>query len=381
MTAFAAAVLALAAVQDASKKFDDFEGEIAGWAAIKVDDGSGPGADEESKLAVNRDGQHVKAGRGSLSYGYEISPTTVRVLTLQRPLDFTGMKSLRLWLKGTSATAFLISLNETGGAAYQATVYAPAGAWQEVVLNLDELTLDDPAKDANGKLDLDGIESFSIMDLGCFLVRFLGDVKGPRVLWLDDVGLSSEAAPRTTGVSKVAGAPVHLVDTFETPVVRWMPVSIEFADTPRFSIFEVPVATDAGAPPDGGKRSFKASYTRRAAKVNTFIRNLEKVDLKKATALELSLMTSRDGAYVVTIQEKDDSRYQKIVELKAGDGWKKLSHAFADFTKADDSQDENGKLDADQIKEIAVADFTTLAGGGEGENILRIDEARFKLSE
>ena len=366
-------------------KIDDFEGELSAWTAVKIEDGAGFGADGDSKVAINRDAQHVKSGRGSLVYAYELSPTAVRLLSIQRPKDFTGMKSLRFWVKCTSATAILIGLNETGGGNYQATVYCPAGAWQEVVLNLDEFVPDDPAKDRNGKLDLDEIESFTLMDLGSFLVRMLADVKGPRLMWLDDVEFSSAAAPQTTGPAKSAkGAPVHLVDTFESPAIRWVPVSFEIAETPRINLFDAAVAVDADASPGGGRQSLKMTYTRKAAKIQGLLRNLEKVDVKKATGLELALKTSQDGTFMVSVQEKDGSRYQKMVELKAADGWKKFSWAFKDLALADDSQDENGKLDADQIKEISLADITPVLPGCAGigaEAVLRVDEVRFTLGD
>ena len=362
---------------------DDFESELSGWTAIKIEDGAGFSADGDARVALTRDAQHVKAGRGALSYAYEVSPGAMRALTIQRPKDFTGMKSLHFWVKCTSATALLVSLNETGGASYQATVYCPMGTWQEVALNLDEFVPDDPSKDKNGRLDLDEIESFHLIDLGCFLVRMLPDIKGPRLLWLDDVTFSSQPVPQTTGVTKSdKGAPIHLVDSFESPVIRWAPASFELGETPRVNLFDAPLAVDADAAPGGGKQSLRMTYTRQAAKIQGLMRNLEKVDLKKATGLEIPLRTSHDGTFMVSIQEKDGSRYQQMVELKAADGWKKLSLAFTALKLADDSQDENGKLDADQIKEISLADLTpALPGAVLGvENVLRVDEVRFMLN-
>jgi hypothetical protein len=385
LAAMALLTLSLAArAQDGPKivKVDDFESELAGWTAVKIEDGAGFGADADSKLAITRDAQHVKSGKGALVYSYELSPATIRLLSLQRPKDFTGMKSMRFWVKCTSATAILVGLNQAGGANYQASLYCPAGAWQEVVLNVDEFAPEDPAKGGAGKLDLDAIESITVMDLGNFLVRMLPDVKGPRLMWLDEVLFSSQAAPQSTGVAK--SGKVHLVDTFESPSIRWIPVGFEIAETPRITLFEAPVAIDADACPDGGKQSLRMTYTRQAAKIQGLLRNLEKVDLKKATALELSLKTTHDGTFMISVQEKDGSRYQKLVELKAADGWKKLTLPFTSLELAQDSQDENGKLDADQIKEISLADITSVLPGGAGigvENVLRLDEVRFLLGE
>jgi hypothetical protein len=380
-------LLASAAAQDGARtvSLDDFEGDPAGWTAVKIDDSAGFGPDGDSKVAVTRDPQHVKAGRGALVYAYDLAPAAIRVLSIQRPKDFTGMKSLRFWVKCTSATALLAGLNETGGASYQAAAYCPAGAWQEVVLNLDEFALDDPAKDANGKLDLDEIESFHVMDLGSFLVRMIADLQGPRILWLDEVLFSAKAAPQTTGVTKSPkGAPIHLVDSFESPVIRWSPASFVVAETPRIEIFDAPLSTVAEAAPGGGRHSLRIAYTRQAARIQGLLRNLEKTDLRKATGIELSLKTRRDGTFLVSVQEKDGSRYQQMLELKSADGWKQVSAAFTALAKADDSQDENDRLDADQIKEISLADLTPLLNGGAGagvENVLLVDEVRFTLGE
>lgn len=373
------AALVVLLAQDGAKTvtLDDFEGELSGWTAVKIEDAAGFGPDGESKVAVTRDAQHVKVGKGALVWSYDVSPAAIRVLSIQRPKDFGGMKSIRFWLKCTSATAVLVGLNETGGASYQASAYCPAGAWQEVVLNLDEFVADEPGKDRNGKLDLDEIESFHLIDLGSFLVRMLPDVKGPRILWLDDVVFSPAAAPQTIGIAKgPKGGPVYLVDTFETPAIRWVPVAFEVAETPRITLFEALLAVQEG--------SLRMTYPRRAATLQGILRNLEKVDLKKATGLELSLKTSHDGTFMVSVQEKDGSRYQAMVELKASDGWKRLSWAFTDLKKADDSQDENDKLDADQIKELSIADLTPLLPGGAGvgvENVLRVDDVRFVLTD
>src|ERR1043166_342621 len=193
----AVVLIAAAPRQDGAKKLDDFEGELAGWSAIKMVENVGVSPDESAKVAITRDAQHVKQGRGALSYTYEVTNDAFRALTIQRPKDFTGMASLHFWVKCTSATALMVGLNETGGASFQAAVYCNQGAWQEVVLNLDELTLDDRNKKPGGKLELDEVESFYLADLGNFLVRMLPDVKGTRILWLDDVSFSPKPAPQS----------------------------------------------------------------------------------------------------------------------------------------------------------------------------------------
>ncbi len=376
------AATTLQARQDPEKRMviADFEGELGEWTAMKMGD-AGVGPDSDSKLAITREADRVKAGKGALSYTYDITPKTVRVLALQKPMDLTGMKSLRLWVKCSQATAVVIGLTEAAGASYQAVAHCPAGAWQEVALNLSELTLDEPAKDANGKLDLDQIGSITIFDIGGFLALFLPELKGTRTMTLDDVTFSSAPVALTTGATQVTKiVPVHLVDNFESPVIRWLPIAVDFAEGPKFSLFEAGVAVDKDVPEGGGKQSLKFSHPRKGKKIHGILRNLEKVDLGKAVSIDLSVKASHDGSYFVAIEEKGGARYNKKIDLLLGD-WKTYTWKLGDFTLAEDSRDDNGKLDPDQIKQLTIADVTALMGGDEAEQVhLWVDNVVFTLS-
>ena len=373
-----ALALALAA-QDL--KIDDFEGELQGWTALRLEAGA-PAEDGESKIAIAREPANVKSGKGSLSFTHEISPGVVRVLVLQRELDLKGMKAVRLWIRSSAATAVVLSLTERNGAGWQCPFSVQAGGWQEVAVNLDEFTIDDPSKDDNGRLDPDQVASLHLFDFGGFLATILPELKGSRTLWLDDLAFSPKAVAATTGKMAVTRVvPVHLLDSFETPLIRWAPLSVQFGDAMKINLFDAPAAVDTTAPAGGGKQSLKFTYPRRPAKAHGIMRSTEKLELGKATALELWLRTSVDGTYIVNLEEKDGSRYDKTVELKAADGWTSLSFALTDFTLANDSPDENGKLDAAEIKQVLVADATSLLGGPEAPEVrLWLDEVRFLLA-
>jgi hypothetical protein len=377
MKVFAALALCLA-LQDA-RKIDDFEGELAGWTLLKLENG-GISEDTDSKISVDRAG--AKAGKGSLRYAHEVTPGTIRVLARQGEIDLTGMKSLRFWIKSSAATAVVASLTERGGAGYQAPFSLAAGVWQEVALGLDEFVADDPAKDDNGKLDLDQVASLHFFDFAGFLAVLVPDAKGPRTLWMDDLHFSPKPVTLNTGfTSATIVLPVHLLDNFESPVVRWAPLSVAFGDALKINLFDAPMAIDSLAPPGGGKQSLKFTYPRQAAKVHALLRGTEKLNLAKASSLELWLRTSHDGTYIVNMEEKDGSRYDKTIELKAADGWTSFKAALGDFVLAQDSQDENGKLDPAEIKQVLVADATSLLGGSTADEVrLWIDEVRFVLN-
>lgn len=370
-------------LQDAEKKMmiSDFEGDAAEWSGLTLSE-AGVNPDGDSKIAITREAASVKSGKGALSWSYEITPKTVRVLALQRPIDLTGMKSLRLWVKCSKATSVIVGLGDPSGASYQANAHCPAGAWQEIAVNLDELTVDEPAKDPNGKLDLDQVNSITVFDIGGFIAMFLPDMKGARTMMLDDIGFSSKPVATTTGAGQVTRVvPIHLVDNFESSVIRWIPISLDLSEGPKFALFDAPVAVDKDVPTGGGKQSLKFSYPRKGKKVHGVMRNLEKVDLGKATTLDLALKCSHDGTFFVAIEEKDGSRYNMKVDLLLGD-WKSFSWPLSGFTLADDSQDENGKLDPDQIKQITVVDATQLLGSNEADQVhLWIDQVLFVLSQ
>jgi len=374
---------ALHGLQDAEKKMSisDFEGDAAEWSGLALGEG-GVNPDGDSKIAITRDAASVKSGKGALSWSYEIAPKTIRVLALQRPLDLTGMKSLRLWVKCSHATSIIVGLGDPSGASYQANAHCPAGAWQEIAVNLDELTVDEPAKDPNGKLDLDQVVSMTILDIGGFVAMFLPDIKGARTMMIEAIGFSSKPVVATTGAAQITRVvPIHLVDNFESAVIRWIPISLDLSDTPKFALFDAPVAVDKDVPTGGGKQSLKFSYPRKGKKVHGVMRNLEKLDLSKATTLDLAMKCSHDGTFFVAVEEKDGSRYNMKVDLLLGD-WKSFSWPLSGFTLADDSQDDNGKLDPDQIKQITIADATQLLGSNEADQVhLWVDQVLFVLSQ
>ena len=78
-------------------------------------------------------------------------------------------------------------------------------------------------------------------------------------------------------------------------------------------------------------------------------------------------------------EDADGRDQRRHCTLAAADGWKKLTLPWSEFKLADDSRDENG-LDASELKQILVADATSLFAGAPGDDaVLRVDEVRFLL--
>lgn len=364
-------------------KVDDFESGLGGWTAIKAGEGIGFGVDEGAKLSIATEAQQPKVGKGALVYTYEVQPKILSALLLNRETDLTGMKSLRFWARTSSPTSLVVSITEKNGAAYMGSFYCDAGDWTEQVMNLDEFSLDDPAKETNDKLDLDQIASIAVFDMNTMLVNLIPELKGSRTLSLDEILFSAQGTAQTTGTGKnAAGKPAYLIDTFENRSIRWTPLSVDVNAGLKINAFDLPLRIDSDVPNGGGKASLQTSYTRMAGRLPVLMRDLEKVKLGAPTALSLSIKTGRDGNFLIGLEEKDGSRYQQTVELKAGDLWKDLRLTLNTFTLDNDSQDENGKLDASQIKQITIVDMSGLLGADlGGANTLYIDQISFDLSD
>ena len=358
-------------------KVDDFEGPLAGWGSLKLAEGELPGADAGATIEITADSNGVRSGQAGLFYAYEVQPRAFRLLALQRQWDLSGMRSLRLWVKPGVTTMLTVGVGERSGATYSAAVLCPGDAWQEVHVNLDELLPGDAPKDPNGKLDLDQVTSLQVSDAAHLLVNLQPELQGRRHLYLDDVTFEEQAAPVSQGGREVMGRPGYLVDSFENGLVRWSPFGLQFDAGLKLAFFDGAAVTEAAAPAGGGKRCLKWSYSRQQGRVTAVLRDVGALPLREAKTLHLWTRTEKDGTYLLALEEKDGSRYQTMVTLKAGDGWRELEYFLSNFALADESQDENGKLDPDQVKQVGVADLSALLGGAVGENVLRLDEVRF----
>ena len=73
--------------------------------------------------------------------------------------------------------------------------------------------------------------------------------------------------------------------------------------------------------------------------------------------------------------EADMSYYGTLVELKPAEGWRKFEFDLRNMKLSEDSRDENGRLDLDQIASLSVVDVGSFAGRL-GKNALLIDEFR-----
>lgn len=93
--------------------------------------------------------------------------------------------------------------------------------------------------------------------------------------------------------------------------------------------------------------------------------------------MEFAVRSELTTTLIVGLKERDGSQYNFLLPLAAGEGLVTQDLALADAKLSDDSQDENGKLDMDQVKEFTIADVAQLVGQSNGENRLWIDDIVF----
>jgi len=80
-----------------------------------------------------------------------------------------------------------------------------------------------------------------------------------------------------------------------------------------------------------------------------------------ARSIRLSLKTAEPTNLVYGVREADGSTYQSFCCVPGG-AWQQIALDLGELVLAQDSDDENGQLDVDQINEVQVGDLANLQG-------------------
>ena len=357
-------------------KAGNFDRGFVGWMAFKGENGKSFGIDTEVRLALTEKADHSRDGSAALLYTYEVRPQMMRGLVWQQPLDLSEMRSLHFWLKSSHATILSYGLTEPNQATYQTAFYVPEKTWQQVSLNLDELVLDN--RDDNRGLDLDQIQSMFLADASFFFINIDPTIKGRRSICLDDIRFSSAALPTTF----TRNFETYLLDNFETPLIRWMPMDLAVGPSGfQLHLFAGSLDTDSDTSSPTGDQSLKFTYLRQQGRMAVLLRDVQKLSLNSMEAVGFWMKTSVDGMFLISLQERDESRYQAEMRISAADGWKEFTFPVGSLELAPGSGDENNKLDTRQLKQITVADYTGIARQHlTAQNQLWIDDFRVVFS-
>lgn len=306
----------------------------------------------------------VHGGNAALQYDYTVTKGEASALLVSMPEGVpAGTKSVGLWLKCDVAAPLALMLQERDGARYVAGFTLPKGQWQEVRLGLGDFALsdmkDDPP-DANNRLDIDQVVGVGLVDLGQWLVqadnadllRMLHVVAGPRRLDVDDFELTSAPLPPAF---RVSGAELR-VEGFSRPQVSWMVLG------------DARAAAINGAPLAG--RGVRLTYSQAPGNVAAMFRMVPQRLLAGVESIAFTAACTKPTRLLVQLEERGGGKYNALVEVPGGSAAQKVSVRLADMAPDNESRDNNGRLDPDQVKSIAIIDPTGIVGGGDGENSL-----------
>lgn len=336
----------------------NFEDGLSGWETMdqqgNVSLAAGTGEVAEGSLALHLSFKRVATKAEMQQRGM---PGSI-VAQVQLPPEPTPT-CLEFAVRVKLLTPLVVSLSEDDGSRYQQVVTVMPGKWHRAKMYFSQFQLADDSSDENGRLDGSQINALAFIDASLFSVILGEEMKaapiriatmagGENEIWLDAIRLTDEPAPSENVVEDASSA------------------------LPRFLTLLGPKAQlsreDAGL---DGKPCWVLRYDMAAREVGGMMWGLPPGALTGTAGLRLVMQADRPLAYVLQVKEADGSEYNVLLQLEAG---KKLDQQFPwpDFTLGDDSTDENGRLDVDQIAAVMLADATGLLEGAAHQAEVRL---------
>jgi hypothetical protein len=322
------------------------------------------GVGSSARVAMETGTDNIKQGTGALRFNYNVLPGQINALICPiAPPSLGTLQSISFWVKVDHSAPLAFIFNEQNGGRFGAVFTVNSGEWQRVEIAASELVLqngkDDPA-DANGTLDLDRIDSAALVDFSQLfaqvaldpaspMIRILGIEMGARTLYLDDLVFSSKPFP-------IAPDSKTVIDAYNRPQASW------------FGVGGVSLKTVRGAEPE--VNALRVDYSQTAGKLNVFAKLLPAGLLGGKTGLAFSVSSKQRATLIVQLEEKSGGKYVSTWEVPGAETVTSRTFPFAEFHAADDSKDDNNRLDLESVKQVMVMDASGLLGTGAGENTL-----------
>ena len=307
------------------------------------------------------EGSSVRSEGGALAFDYTLAPKRLAILTLPAPLTLARARRLRFSIKSDHSTAMAVLLMEKkpGGGNYMAWFWAPANQWQAVELMSGDFTATDGPEDpvdADGRLDLDAVETIGILDLAQFFgtlkvtasvpVR-IADATGPHTFLLDHFDLLA-----------TEGAPPPRLSAFERGFLDWVsPGGMELK------------LNQQGNPL--GKPALEASYQHHDGELDVLVRRQAGASpANPPKRLVFDIACEREATLMLSLEMKKSGggqgpRYTLPIYPPGGREVFHVDVKFADFQGP-------GKFDPDQWRTTAILDVTN----ADGANTVWISEVR-----
>lgn len=353
--------LALATVQDAPLIHSSFAQGEDGWVVAQP---LGSGA----KVAAVHEPANLKVGPGSLSLTYAIGAGQMAGATL--PVTegaLTKLGSIHFWIKTAHNMPVGVALQEKGGGQYVGMISVPKDKWQEVELGVQDFVPSDNAgtpPDPNGKLDLDHVESITVIDVSQFLAQvpniagLLGLQNGERSLLLSDVQLLTKPVPDTNTATDTE----YLFDNFLRPEPAWTILNATGA------ILEAaPMYT----------RALRLDYNLTSEQACAAAKRVKVGSLTGKKTLNLHLASSHPCQLLVQLEERAGGKYNAVLPIPGGPDPIDRTIDITAMTPDEQTKDPNGKLDLDQVQQLTIVDLTAVTQAP-GANVLWIGKVTAK---
>ncbi|MCX7600190.1 MAG: hypothetical protein N2512_15185 [Armatimonadetes bacterium] len=258
---------------------------------------------------------------------------------------------LEFAVKAKLRTPLLVVVNEQDGSSYIRPICVEPGGWRTVKLFWRNFALEDNSMDENGQLDGGQIGVIAFVDASFFLAALAEQARpagislpaidtGENEIWLDDISLTDEEP----------GALGDLLTDASGSVPLFIPIVRPDAMLERL--------------PDGlaGKPCWKITYAAAEREITGLWCGASREAFVGTSGVHISAKPLVRTVLILQTKERDGSEYNAVLDIP--DGQTEDRHIpWPEFRLGDNSTDENGRLDPDQLKEFGLLDVTSVFGG------------------
>jgi hypothetical protein len=315
----------------------DFSKDAQGWEPL-------PSA---SAAALSTVEDETAPARRALEVRYRVAKG--QVVGVRRTVKGADGAGLRLHVKTERATTIVVGMIEGDGSAYNKPIETREGQWMPIVVPFADLALADDAKDENNRLDPGQVRALVIIDAA----GFLSSSTGERRMWLANYETISQTDADAGAAAAIAAAAEW---TFETEPEGWTAIPPPGGTAASVSVTPVKGSAAAGA------GALRVSYRVEKKKVSGVLR---RIDGFGGVGVRAQVFTPEPAMLVLGLIERDGSSYNLPVRTTGGE-WQDIDVLLQNFSLADDSKDENRRLDARQVHVLVVADAAGFLGDAEG---------------
>lgn len=331
---------------------------------FKDGDGGWMGMGANAKLSVTHDPGIALPAAGALKVDYNVAKNDLAAAVLPTGLDsWTKAKSLKFRIRSDSDTIFAVNLQEQDGGRYTSMIRTQKDTWQAVELSTADFILaqdkTDP-KDPDGKLDMDRVTGFGVVDVAEFMVSLdnpmlqsLFNVKpGAHTFYIDSFTVSTEPI---SAESSSVGDTVQL-ETLSHPQLSWI------------SLGGVNLVKTNGKSLTGP--CLRADYHQTPGKPALLNRPLQQWILTGAKMLSFDIASAQPARLIVQIEQYDGGKYNMTVDVPGGSAPQHEKLLLSGFIRSDDSSDTDTKPHLAAVKSIAFIDVTGMMDQTDHDNTL-----------